>query len=117
MIKIYSYGIATEESRGNTEVVRCVVVQIGRAVGEQYGVRRADGCTSVKRIIKKLPPGQTLFSNFLFFQPLRGISIFLQSNPRKIFLGPPLYPDLLVPCPLKFFSPAGNAVQSYLQKV
>ena len=52
--------------RGNTVVVRCVVAQIGRAVGEQYGVCDGYDCTSVKRIIKKLPPGQTLFSIFLF---------------------------------------------------
>ena len=39
-------GLAMAESSGNTEVVRCVVVQIGGAVSEQYGVRRRDGCTS-----------------------------------------------------------------------
>ena len=76
-------GLAMAESSGNTEVVRCVVVQIGGAVGEQYGVRRGYDCTSVKRIKKKAPPGQTLFSNFLFSGPEFRISKFFSPAPSN----------------------------------
>ena len=53
----------------------------------------------VKRLVKKAPPGQTLFSNFLFFQPEshiskffpgatpRGFSITVSSFPKS-FSGP-----------------------------
>lgn len=62
----WSVGLAMTESRGDTVVVRCVVVAIGGAVSEQYGGCVGYDCTSVKQTKKKAPPGQTLFSNFLF---------------------------------------------------
>lgn len=69
-------GGALGEHRGGSEWIRDAALAYGRAVSEQYGVRDGYGCASAKRTKKKAPPGQTLFSNFLFSGPVSWISNF-----------------------------------------
>ena len=76
-------GLARVEMGWNVEVVRCGVVRVYRAVSEQYGAWGRMGCPSPKRSKKKAPPGQTLFSNFLFSGPESEESEFFSGNLRE----------------------------------